>query len=224
MDDILFINNPEAHNHIYQNNNNPHGIYPQKFFTLTTDSPPSQQVNYLDMNIHITKTPKNLKNSPKLHSKSLQQLRTLAKRHGVSSRDNKPILINKLLIHFNTLKPNTLTTNKENIWNSKTYNKTDKFPIPAINFPHYNSHTPITIHIGSIIGRLHSFSITNAYKLKDFLTTARKLFDKLTTQNKYPRHIISKAIQTFTQRHTTNYPTNKQELKRLLNKCMGNIQ
>lgn len=222
MDDILFINNPTAQQHIYKNETNPHGIYPQKFFTLTTDSLPTQTVNYLDMNIHISNTPKNLLKQTKLNTYSLQQLRSLAKKHGVSSRDNKQILIDKLQIQFNIKKKNSLYTEKDTIWNTKTYNKTENFPIKAINFPHYTSHTPQTILIGSIIGRLHSYTITNAYRLKDFLITAKKLFQKLITQNGYPTTLIQLAIKRFTHRHRTNYPVSQQELNKLLCQCMGN--
>jgi hypothetical protein len=61
MDDILFINNPTAQQHIYQNKENSHRIYPQKFFTLITDKPPFTNIHYLDIDIHIINTPKNLK-------------------------------------------------------------------------------------------------------------------------------------------------------------------
>jgi hypothetical protein len=71
MDNILFINNLTAHEHIYQNDKNPHRIYPQKFFTLTTETPSTHTVNDLDMNIHITKTPKNLLKQSKLDKFSL---------------------------------------------------------------------------------------------------------------------------------------------------------
>lgn len=223
MDDILFINNPQAHKYIYKNTENPNGIYPQKFFTLTTESPPSDNTNYLDMHIHIANTPNNCKKAPKLYSLSLQQLRNLAKRHGVSSRDNKDILISKLQQKFNTIKSHSLYTNKEKIWNTKTYNKTDKFTIKAINFPHYTSNTPQTIMTGSIIGRLHSYTITNTYKLKDFLNTASKLFDKLININKYPTKLIHSAINRFTSRHKTNYPVKPQKLNQLLIQCMGNV-
>jgi hypothetical protein len=77
MDDILFINNPTAQQHIYQNTDNPHGKYPQ-FFTLTTDRPPTKEVNYLDMHIHITDTPKNQQNQNNLSNLTLEQLHQLA--------------------------------------------------------------------------------------------------------------------------------------------------
>lgn len=222
MDDILFINNPNAINHIYQDETNPHGIYPRKFFTLTHDKPPSTSADYLDMHIHISQTPKNLTKTNKITTLNLQQLRKLAKQHHVSSRDNKPILIEKILAKINS-KNNQDIINKPNIWNSSTYNKTEKFPIPAINFPHYNSHTPHTIMTGSIIGRLHSYSITNAYLAKDFLSTARKLFEKLIHQNNYPINIIKAAINKFTNKHKTNYPLAPRQLNQLLTKCMGSI-
>jgi hypothetical protein len=224
MDDILFINNPTAQQHIYKNTKNPHGIYPQQFFTLTTDSPPNIETNYLNMNIHITDTPKDLKNNTKLTQFSLQQLRTLAQQHGVSSRDNKSILIRKLQNQFNTYKPQKLNTLKTHIWNSKTYNKIDKFPIKAINFSHYHSHTSSSIFIRSIIGKLHSYTITNTYKLKDFIITANKLFNKLISHNLYPTNIIKIAINKFTHKHHTNYPIKAQKLNKLLSQCMGNIK
>jgi hypothetical protein len=119
MDDILFINNPTAQQYIYQNKENPHGIYPQKFFILTTDNPPSTNVHYLDMDIHIIDTPKNLKQTNKLYNYPLQHLRNLAKRHKVSSRDSKLILIEKLLNKFNNQKTKSFSTNKNKIWNTK---------------------------------------------------------------------------------------------------------
>ena len=222
MDDILFINNPQAQKQIYQDENNPHGIYPKKFFTLTTDNKPSSQTNYLDMHIHVINTPNNLKKSTKVHDMSLYQLQQLAKKYRVSSRDNKPILINNILKKLKTYHNNTII-NKKQIWNTNTYNKTDKFPIQAINFPHYTSNTPKSIHIGSIIGRLHSYSTTNIYLLKDFLQTTKKLFTKLQTQNQYPTSLIKIAIKKFTKKHHTNYPIPPTHLYKLLEKCMGSI-
>jgi hypothetical protein len=219
MDDILFINNPTAEQHIYKNAQNPHGIYPQNFFTLTTDNPPSDNVNYLDTHIHITNTPSNLQKACNLNNKNLLQLRELAKRHHISSRSNKDKLIHDLALKINAKTHHQIT--QQTIWNTKTYNKTDKFTITAINFPHYNSNTPITIHIGSIIGRLHSYTITNTYLLKDFLFTAKKLFTKLSKQNQYPPYIINRAIDKFTQRHKTNYPISAKKLNELLKQCMG---
>jgi hypothetical protein len=221
MDDILFINNPNAHKHIYQDEENPHGIYPRKFFTLTTDQPPSDSTNYLDMHIHTKPTPNNLKNPPKFEQMSLTELRKLAKRHKISSRDNKPILIQNLLQKFKI--KNKPTFHKPTIWNTKTYNKTDKFPIQAINFPHYTSHTTQSILTGSIIGRLHAYTITNSYYLTDYLQTTKKLFHKLITQNQYPKYLITQATKTFTKRHRTNYPITPQGLYNLLIKSMGSI-
>jgi hypothetical protein len=68
------------------------------------------------MNIHIIDTSKDLKNNTKLTQFSLQQL-------------------------HNTYKPQKLNTLKTHIWNSKTYNKIDKFPIKAIT-----SRTSTTTH------------------------------------------------------------------------------
>jgi hypothetical protein len=147
MDNILFINNPKASQYIYKNTNNPHGIYPQEFFTLTTEGPSTTETNYLDMHIHIIDTLKDQKIKNNLNNYSLEQLHQLAKKHSVSSCDNKPILIQKLHKQFNTYKPNFLNTNKTKIWNTNIYNKTDKFPIPSIIFPHNQSHTPQSIPI-----------------------------------------------------------------------------
>lgn len=63
MDNILFINNNIAKEWIYKNKTNPHGLYPSKYFNLTTEQEqPTIQVDYLDVNIHIIKTPSHLKN------------------------------------------------------------------------------------------------------------------------------------------------------------------
>ncbi len=91
-----------------------------------------------------------MKNISKLEKLNLAQLRQLAKHHHVPTGTNKPTMIKQLQQKLNA--HNTQYINKQNIWNTITYNKTEKFPIQAINFPHITSLTPQTILVGSIIG------------------------------------------------------------------------
>lgn len=220
MDDVLFINNHNAINHIYKNNNNKHGIYPQKYFKLTSDAPPNTTVNYLDMNIHITNTLKYLQPKiRKIDNFNLMQLRKVAKRINITQHGNKHTLLFNIKQKLNN---NTPSITKTKIFNSRTYNKTDNFPINAINFPHIHSHTPHNIIIGSIIGRLHSYTITNMYSLHDFINTTKKLYHKLQTQNNYPTQILDIATKKFITKHKPYYGIPPTSLLTLIKeKCMG---
>jgi hypothetical protein len=95
----------------------------------------------------------------------------------------------------------------------KLYNKLFIFRKPCIN------NNPI----GLIIERLHSYTITNMYKIKDFIYTSKNLFKKLIEQNQYPT-IINNAINKFTKKHQTNFSIINKTINQLLKQCMENIK
>lgn len=58
MDDILCINNDITNKWLYQDTKNPHGIYPKKYFNITSDQDkPTNSVNYLDTTIQKLSPP-----------------------------------------------------------------------------------------------------------------------------------------------------------------------
>lgn len=205
MDDLLFINNNKIDKWLYKTNEQKHGIYPKKYFNIISDQPsPTQSVDYLDTNIHIINTPNNLKaKNNNLNTKSLMELRIIAKKYKITQRGNKQTVINNI----NKVNHKNQKFNNDTIWNTKTYNKTDKFNIKAINFPHYTSNTNHSIKTGSIIGRLHSYLNTNLYKQKDFTFNVVKLLTKLHKHNEYPIKLLINTTKKFLYKRKTIYNT-----------------
>jgi len=196
MDDILCINNPITNKWIYQDETNPHGIYPKKYFTLTTEeNQPQPTTNYLDTTIFITQTPPHLLKESKYINTPLHELRQIAKKYKLIQHGNKSDLIQRIESHTNTHNTEQLTKTK--IWDTKTYNKTDKFPIQSINFPHITSNTHRNIKSGSILGRLHAFTITNMYNYKNYTDNVGKLFTKLILKNQYDQTKLINLLDRY---------------------------
>jgi len=215
MDDILCINNPLTQQWLYQDNDQPHGIYPKKYFTITTDTKdPQPTANYLDTTISIIKTPTHLQQTKtsKYHQYSLHELRTLAKNKKLVQHGHKNELIERLEKHEN--QHTNYQFPKPTIWDTKTYNKTDKFPIQSINFPHITSNTHHNIKTGSILGRLHSFTLTNMYNKQNYTDNVGKLFVKLITKNQYKYTKLIDTLDKFLSKAKNKnlYNTNKQIL------------
>jgi hypothetical protein len=81
MDDILCINNNIIQEWLYQDNKQPNGIYPKKYFNITSDQEkPINTVNYLDTTIFFKTTPKKFKDNNHWEEKSQAELRNIAKK------------------------------------------------------------------------------------------------------------------------------------------------
>ena len=203
LDDTLFINNRLIHRFIYKDQNNKHGLYPRKYFTLTSPSAtPQNSVEYLDTFIHIIKTPDVFVNNVLLQFQtylqkdcSKQDLADICRDCHIPSSGKKSDLIRRIIL-FRTANNALNYIPNHSAWNTKTYSKTKKLALNAITFPHFSSNVPFHVKMGCFTGRLHAFVISNMLNVSDFLQITSELILKLVTENNYPlRPLVARLFR-----------------------------
>lgn len=203
LDDTLFVNNRVIHRYLYKDQNNKHGLYPRKYFTLTSaSSTPQKSAEYLDTLIHIVNTPTVFKNNVLLQYKSHLEndcskldLTEICRECRIPSSGKKSELIRRILLFRTANNPLNFIPNSS-AWNTKTYSKTKKLALMAITFPHFTSNVPFHVKMGCFTGRLHAFIISNMLNVSDFLENTSNLIKKLVTENNYPlRPLISRLFR-----------------------------
>jgi hypothetical protein len=205
IDDILSINNPLFTQYIYKDDNNPHGLYPRKFFTITIEPP--NITHFLDVTINIIGTPSRFfdqavhQRIENLHSLDLESLCQLAITLHLPTSQNCNVLIDRISKYYLN-PPNKNIINKTLSWNTVTYNKMDQFNFSFTNnLPHMTSNLSSSIKYGSFTGRLHSFATTNLLKFEDFIYSAANLILKLTIKNLYKYSTLESKLITFIHKH-----------------------
>jgi len=203
LDDTLFINNRLVHRFLYKDQNNKHGLYPRKYFTLTSaTATPQKSADYLDTFIHIVNTPAIFKNNVLLQFKShlekdcsKNDLTEICREYRIPSSGKKSELIRRIMLLRTANNPLNYIPNTS-AWNTKTFSKTKKLALNAITFPHFSSNVPFHVKMGCFTGRLHAFVISNMLSVSDFLKTTSDLIKKLVSENKYPlRPLISRLFR-----------------------------